>query len=277
MIIDAHQHFWQYDPTRHSWINDSMNVLKRDFLPDDLITELNQSGVDGSIAVQADQSLEETDFLLNLAEQFDFIKAVVGWIDLRSDNLEADLESYAKSKKLTGFRHVVQDEPDVNFMLGSKFQEGIKILGKLGYTYDILIFPTQLPAAIELVRKFPQQPFVVDHIAKPYIKAGAIDFWRQGIATLSEHDNVWCKVSGLVTEANWNNWQYEDLLPYLDVVFEEFNTDKVMFGSDWPVCLLGGHYRAVKHIIDQYTQDFSSDDQEKIMGLNAMRFYKISE
>lgn len=277
MTIDSHQHFWKYDPKRHSWIGEEMSVLKKDFLPEDLLIEFKLSGVEGSIAVQADQSLDETKFLLGLSEQYDFIKAVVGWVDLRNSELASNLEQLSDLKKLTGFRHVVQDEPSDNFMLGTKFQEGISQLGSYDYTYDILIFPPQLPAAIQLVKKFQTQPFVVDHIAKPYIKAGALDFWKKSIATLSEHDNVWCKISGLVTEADWDNWEYEDLVPYLDVVFEEFGTDKVMFGSDWPVCLLGGTYSSIKRIIDRYIEDFSDAEKAKVMGLNAMEFYNIPD
>ncbi len=277
MTIDSHQHFWQYDPNRHSWIGEDMSVLKRDFLPEDLLSELKLSEIEGSIAVQADQSLSETRFLLDLSVQQDFIKAVVGWVDLRSDDLGNHLDRYSDTKKLAGFRHVVQDEPDVNFMLQPDFQRGIDALAAYDFTYDILIFPPQLPAAIELVKKFPTQPFVVDHIAKPYIKAGAIDFWKKSITALSKHDNVWCKISGLVTEADWDQWKYEDMVPYLDVVFDQFGTNKVMFGSDWPVCLLGGTYSSIKQIIDRYIEGFSDSEKESIMGLNAMEFYKISE
>jgi len=276
MTIDSHQHFWQYDPHRHSWIGENMSLLKKDFLPVDLQMELNKSGVTGSIAIQADQSSEETVFLLELSRKFDFIKAVVGWVDLLSVDLKEQLDRFTASEKLAGFRHIVQDEPNDNFMLGSEFQRGIGMLAAYDFTYDILIFPTQLSAAIQLVAKFPQQPFVVDHIAKPYIKAGEIDSWKKSMAVLAGNDNVWCKLSGLVTEADWTQWEYQEFVPYLDVILEVFGPDRVMFGSDWPVCLLGGTYSDIRLIVDRYIEDLSTAEKEQIMGLNAMEFYGIT-
>ena len=274
-IIDAHQHCWKYNATRHYWISDQMSVLKKDFLAKELAEEFEKNGVTGSIAVQADQSEDETNFLLQLANENDFIKGVVGWVDLRSPSIEERLQYYSTFPKLKGFRHVVQDEPDVNFMLGAAFQNGIAALGEFGFTYDILIYPKQLEAALQLVKKFPHQAFVIDHIAKPYIKKGEVSNWQKYIKAISEHKNVFCKVSGMVTEANWTTWKYEDFVAYLDVVFESFGTERIMFGSDFPVCLLAATYGEVKGIIEKYLQKFSAAEQRQVWSENAMRFYKI--
>ena len=273
--IDAHQHFWKYNPQKHSWISDEMSVLKRDFLPADLKIEMDKNGVDACIAVQADQSENETVFLLNLATLHPFIKAIVGWIDLRSKLIEEALEKFSGETLLKGFRHVVQDEPNPDFMLGKAFQNGIAALKKHDFTYDILIYPQQLPAAVALVEKFQNQSFVIDHIAKPHIAKGSLENWETHIKTLGEFEHVYCKLSGMVTEAQWKNWQYEDFVPYLDIVFEAFGTDRLVFGSDWPVCLLSAGYSEVKTIITQYISRLSVNEQEKIMGLNASRFYQL--
>jgi len=274
-IIDAHQHFWQYDPEKHSWISDEMSVLKKDFLAKELWAEFEQNNISGSIAVQADQSEEETEFLLQLASENSFIKGVVGWVDLRSPNIEGRLEYFSSYPKLKGFRHVVQDEPDVNFMLGEAFQNGIAALQKHNFTYDILIFPTQLQAALQLVQKFPNQSFVIDHIAKPQIKSGNLSAWAKQMTSIAQYENVYCKVSGMVTEADWNKWEYQDFVPFLEVVFNAFGTDKIMFGSDFPVCLLAGSYKNVKGILYQYLQGFSEEEQLNVWSGNAQRFYKI--
>jgi len=275
MIIDSHQHFWQYDAQKHSWINDEMAVLKKDFLAEELWTEFSQNDIAGSIAVQADQSEEETNFLLDLAAKNDFIKGIVGWVDLRSPQIDERLAHYAKFPKLKGFRHVVQDEPDVNFMLGEAFQNGISALKKYNFTYDILIFPSQLKAALQLVKNFPEQSFIIDHIAKPNIKDGNISIWKKYMTAIAKHENVHCKISGMVTEADWKNWEYQDFVPYLDVVFEVFGTSRIMYGSDFPVCLLAGSYKNVKGILHQYLQGFPMAEQEKVWGKNALQFYKI--
>ncbi len=275
MIIDSHQHFWNYDPVRHEWINDEMAILKRDFLPPDLLKIYEAAGVDGCVAVQADQSEAETNFLLQLAEENAFIKGVVGWVDLRAPNLAERLLHFSEFPKLKGFRHVVQSEPDPNFMLREDFQSGIAQLHAHNYTYDILIFPNQLPAAIETVRNFPDQRFVVDHIAKPYIKAGKIKEWAAHMETIASFPNVMCKVSGMVTEADWGNWKKADFVPYLEVVSKSFSAERLMFGSDWPVCLLGGAYPSIKNILESYLQDFSEEDQAAIWAGNATHFYQL--
>jgi L-fuconolactonase len=273
MTIDSHQHFWKFDPIRDSWITDEMSVIQKDFMPQDLQPVLQANSIDGCVAVQADQSLAETNFLLELANKNDFIKAVVGWIDLQADNIDEQLEGWKSEKKLVGFRHVLQAEADLNFMLRPNFMRGISALIKHDFTYDILIFPKHLAVSEQFVKHFPDQPFVLDHIAKPYIKTGLIDDWKKDIAALAMFENVQCKVSGIITEADWQSWSYEQIKPYLDVVFEAFGTDRIMFGSDWPVCLVAGNYGEVKGIVETYTQAFSASEKAKIFGKNACRFY----
>lgn len=277
MVIDAHQHFWQYSPTRHDWISDDMAVLQKDFLPPDLQKVYEANGVEGCVAVQADQTEEETMFLLELAEQYDFIKGVVGWVDLRAGNVEERLAHFQQYKKLSGFRHIVQSEPDVDFMLRDDFQRGISLLARYGFTYDILVFPTQFDAALKLIRAFPEQKFVIDHIAKPYIKAGKIDEWASYMQRIGEHDNAWCKVSGILTEADWTNWTYEQIAPYLDVVRESFGPGRLLFGSDWPVCLLAATYAEVKDIAERFSEPFSKAEKELFFAKNTMDFYGLQQ
>jgi L-fuconolactonase len=276
MNIDSHQHFWRYDPHRDTWITHEMSVLKRDFVPADLLPELGANGIDGSIAVQADQSERETHFLLDCAAQHAEIAGVVGWVDLCAPNLPERLAYFSQFKKLRGLRHVVQAEPDDRFLLRQDFCRGIARLPEFGFTYDILIYPKQLPAACEFVAKFPEPRFVLDHLAKPNIRARDIDSWCQHICGLAAHPNVFCKLSGLITEADWRNWHADDCRPCLDVVFEAFGADRLMFGSDWPVCLLAGTYRQVKELIADYTCHLPAADREKIFGLNAATFYGLT-
>lgn len=273
--IDSHQHFWKFDPVRDSWIDDTMSAIQRDFLPNDLLTELQNNHFEGCVAVQASQSEEETNFLLDLASKNDFIKGVVGWIDLRAENVAERLRFYSNYKTLKGFRHVVQGEPD-DFMYGAAFRRGIASLKEFDYTYDILIFHRQLPVAISLVQDFPEQRFVIDHIAKPDIKSGDIESWKKGIEEIAKYENVWCKISGMVTEADWKNWKPEDLKPYLDVVFENFSPDKLMFGSDWPVLNVASDYHEVVKTLADYISKFSIEDQNKIWFENAKAFYKLN-
>lgn len=272
--IDSHQHFWKFDPVRDSWIDETMAVIQRDFLPDDLLPELQKNQFEGCVAVQASQSEEETNFLLDLASKNDFIKGVVGWVDLRAENIEQRLSFYSNYKKLKGFRHVVQGEAD-DFMNGAAFRRGISALKPFDYTYDILIFHRQLPAAISLINDFPNQDFVIDHIAKPDIKSGNIDSWKKDIIEISKYDNVWCKVSGMVTEADWKNWKPEDLKPYLDIIFESFSADKLMFGSDWPVLNVASNYTEVVKTLEDYMKHLSIEDQNKIWFENTKAFYKL--
>ena len=276
MRIDSHQHFWRYDPERDGWITEEMAVLKRDFLPEELIQRMREAGVDRTIAVQADQSEAETHFLLDLAEENSAIAGVVGWVNLLDKNIDERLECFSRHTKLRGFRHIVQAEHDDRFMMREDFLRGVAALARHNFTYDILIYARQLPGAVEFVRRFPAQKFVLDHLAKPSIKAGEIDAWANNIRALARNQNVYCKLSGLVTEANWKNWNAETLRPYLDVAFEAFGTDRLMFGSDWPVCLLAASYSQVKEVIENYTRDFSPSEKENIFGLNAARFYGLA-
>ena len=276
MKIDSHQHFWIYNPIRDSWIDDSMKILRRNFLPEDLYPIIKEQNIDGTITVQADQSEDETNFLLKLADENDWIVGVVGWIDLMGDDIERRLEHFSSLKKLKGFRHIVQAEPDNNFMLNEKFQNGISCLKHFNFTYDILVFPHQLPAAIKLSEKHPEQKFILDHIAKPFIKKNEIEPWASEIRELARNKNVFCKISGIVTEADHKNWKPEDIYPYLDVVFESFGYDRLLFGSDWPVCLLAGTYKQVINLIEEYTRNISPEEKEKIFGMNARLFYNIN-
>jgi len=272
--IDSHQHFWIFDPVRDSWIDDSMQKIQRDFLPEDLQPLLNENKFSGCVAVQASQSEEETNFLLDLASKNDFIKGVVGWVDLRAENISERLNHFSKYEKLKGFRHVVQGEAD-DFMLRNDFRNGIAALKPFNYTYDILIFHRQLPAAIDLVNRFPDQPFVIDHIAKPDIKAGEIATWEKNMKEISKYENVKCKISGMVTEADWNSWKPSDLKPYLDVVFENFSTDKLMFGSDWPVCNVASNYAELVQTLESYMTQLPVQEQNKIWFENAANFYNL--
>jgi L-fuconolactonase len=274
MHIDSHQHFWRYNPQRDGWITDEMSALKRDFLPGDLIPELQSNQIHGCVAVQVDQSEQETMFLLDLATRFNEIKGVIGWVDLCSRQLPERLEYFSQFEKLCGFRHVVQSESD-GYMLCDDFMAGIASLQKFNFSYDILIYPHQLPDAIELTGRFPKQRFVIDHIAKPLIQSRMISPWEQQIRAIATNPNVYCKLSGLITEADWKNWRDADFAPYLDVVFDAFGLDRLMFGSDWPVCLLAGTYQSVKKLIVDYIRDLSAEQLEKILGSNAASFYGL--
>jgi L-fuconolactonase len=275
MRLDSHQHFWKFDPARDAWITDEMSAIRRDFLPEHLLPELQAAQLDGCIAVQADQSETETRFLLDLASQNPLIRGVVGWVDLLAENVGESLQLYAKCKKFRGVRHIVQAEPDNRFMLRRDFQNGIASLKQFGLTYDILIYPQHLPAAIELATRFPDQLFVIDHIAKPPIRSGERLPWARHIREIATCKNVYCKVSGLITEADWKHWKEDDLKPYLDVIFEAFENYRLMFGSDWPVCLLAGTYSRVLEVLERYTSTLPDTQRAAIFGLNAARFYGI--
>jgi L-fuconolactonase len=274
--IDAHQHFWQFDPVRDAWITPDMAAIRRDFLPADLQPILQQHRLDGCVVVQSDQTPAENAFQLTNADTHDFIKGVVGWVDLQADNVAGSLDYYRQFAKLKGFRHVLQGEADRALMLRPAFQRGIGELGPRGFTYDLLILPDQLGYAAELAAAFPNQPFVVDHIAKPPIKAQEIDAWMRGIRQLAAHENVCCKVSGMVTEADWQHWEPEDFRPYLDVVFAAFGPQRVLYGSDWPVCNVAGGYARAIGILEDYLRPFSAAEQAQFWGDNAVRFYGLA-
>jgi L-fuconolactonase len=275
MKIDAHQHFWKYVPSEYGWIDDSMKALRRDFLPEDLRPELNRNGFDGSIAVQARQSLEETRWLLDLADRSPFIAGVVGWVDLQSRDLRQDLESLAAKSKLVGVRHVVQSEPDDNYLLQPEFLRGLALLREYGLAYDILIYPKHLPVAARFVGLFPDQPFVLDHLGKPPVKKGTLGPWSDGIRQLASFPNVYCKLSGLVTEADWRGWKPEDLTPFLDVAFECFGSARLMIGSDWPVCTLAANYSETMGVVREYLSKYENEVQDAVLGGNAARFWNL--
>jgi L-fuconolactonase len=274
--IDSHQHFWKFDPVRDSWIGDTMAAIQKDFMPDDLKPLLDKNDFDGCVAVQADQSEAENEFLLNLAENNDFIKGVVGWVDFRATDAGTQLERLSTRKKLKGLRHVLQGEADRALMLNPQFMNGIRALKRHDLTYDILIFPDQLGYTYQFVRNFGGTRFVIDHIAKPDIKNKNIEKWALGIRAIAKHENVWCKVSGMVTEADWHNWVLSDFEPYLDVIFEAFGTKRLMFGSDWPVCNVAGGYQQMLSIVKNYTSKLSATEQADFWGLNAIEFYKLN-
>lgn len=275
MRIDSHQHFWIYSAREYPWITDTLSRIRHDHLPPDLQRELARVQIDGCIAVQARQSLEESRWLLELADQYGVIKGVVGWVDLCNERVEEQLARLATHPKFVGVRHVVQDEADDNFMLRPDFQRGIARLKAFDLAYDILIFPKQLPAAVQLVEKFPEHSFVLDHMAKPLIKDGTLHPWEEQIRELARHANVMCKVSGMVTEARWEQWEARDFQPCLDVVFDAFGEDRLMYGSDWPVCRLSGTYEQVFNLVRDYVQPYSATAQKKIFGGNAARFYGL--
>ncbi len=275
MNIDSHQHFWKYQPARDTWITDAMSVLKRDFLPEQLTTDLDANGIDASIVIQADQSESETLFLLDLAEHNQRVAGVVGWIDLASPQIDQRLRFFSRFQKLCGFRHIAQAEPDDRFLVRRDFVRGVSLLREFGFSYDVLVYPRQLPAALELVSMFPEQRFAIDHMAKPEIKTHNDGSWSANMRAIARNPNAYCKVSGLVTEADWHSWKPEDFRFYLDAVFEAFGPERLMFGSDWPVCLLAASYRQVKQLIEDYIDGYWSKEKEKIFGSNAIRFYGL--
>lgn len=275
MRIDAHQHFWRYNPDEYAWIDDSMSLLRRNFLPADLTPELQHAGFDGSIAVQARQTIEETQWLLRLADASPSILGVIGWVDLQSSDVRSQLAGFAGNPKLLGVRHIVQSEADDRFLLHADFLRGISALEEFGLTYDILIYPRHLPIAAEFLARFPRQRFVLDHLAKPVIKTGQIQSWESGIRKLARFPNVSCKLSGLVTEADWANWNPAQMKPYLDVAFDCFSPERLMIGSDWPVCALAASYGEVMDLVITYLDGYPDDAREAVLGGNAQQFWKL--
>lgn len=274
--IDAHQHFWKYDATEFDWINDEMKIIRKDFLPKDLKPLLDENNIAGCVAVQARQTEEENNFLLKLADENDFIKGVVGWVDLMADDIEDRLAYWHLQKKIKGVRHVLQGEKNRALMLEKNFKRGIKLLNKFGFTYDILIFPDQLKYSLELVQLFPEQKFVIDHIAKPRIKTNEAEGWKNDIKKYRPYENVYCKISGMVTEAAWNNHSLQTFRPYMDIVTETFGTKRIMYGSDWPVCLVAASsYNEVYKIAADYFSSFSQQEKDDFFGNNAVQFYEL--
>jgi L-fuconolactonase len=275
MIIDSHQHFWKYNPSRHNWINDNMSVIRKDFMPSDLKTIYVENNIDGCIAIQVDQTINETNFLLNLAKENTFIKGVVGWIELRAPNINEVLNHYSNFEQIKGFRHLVQGENDNKFLLRSEFLRGISYLEKYNYVYDILIFPNQLEMALEFVKKFPNNKFVIDHIAKPNIKDNLYREWAKLMSKISNYENVFCKMSGMITEADYKLWTPDQITPYMDLVLKSFGSKRILFGSDWPVCLVAGSYKKVKELVVNFIEKLSENEKANVMGKNAINLYNI--
>lgn len=275
MRIDAHNHFWKYNPVKHSWINNEMEVLKRDFMPSHLETLLQEQDIVGCVAVQAQENTAETGALLELAKTHSIIKGVIGWLNFLKSDIQAQLEYYTTFEKLKGFRYVLQDKEDRKLMLNPVFVKNIKILNQYNFTYDILIFPDQLQYAAQLIKKCPKQRFVIDHLAKPYIKDNNILQWKKDIITLAKFENVSCKISGLLTEADWKHWTPQDITPYLDVAVEAFGTKRLMYGSDWPVCLIAASYSEVFGLVNNYFSSSTKEEQDAVFGKNAIDFYNL--
>jgi L-fuconolactonase len=273
MRIDAHQHFWRYDAAEYEWIDDSMVALRRDFLPHDLRTEMRGAGFDASVAVQARQSLEETRWLLALADEHPFIAGVVGWVDLQSDAVDAQIRS-VRHPKLVGIRHVVQAEPD-GFLARPAFRRGIALLEGHGLAYDILVYARQLRDAIHFAAAFPDQRFVLDHLGKPDVRGGAFDAWRRDLDRLAQLPHVWAKLSGLVTEADWRRWTRADLHRYVDAAFDAFGADRLMIGSDWPVCTVAGTYKQVMNVVTSALERRSDAERDAVLGGTAARFWNL--
>jgi L-fuconolactonase len=275
MRIDAHQHFWKYAPTTHGWINDEMAVIRRDFLPNDLEPILSKHNIDGTVAVQADESIHETEFLLSLSEKHAFIKAVIGWIDLRSPQIHDQLAYFKKFRKLVGFRCIMQGQPDEAYLNNEIFIKNVALLKDFDYTYDLLVYHHQLPSLLKFIEKIPENRLILDHIGKPDIKAKNYSKWKEKIFELAQHPGIYCKLSGMITEANYSTWKYDDIVPYMDAVGEAFGTERICFGSDWPVCLVAGHYDKMIGVVEKWASQLNEKDYNQLFGLNTSRFYNI--
>jgi len=273
--IDAHHHFWHYNPEEYGWINSDMKALRKNFLPADLAAQIAAVGIDGVVSVQARQTVEETRWLLELAAQHEFIKGVVGWLPLTATDIEAELERWSGYAKLKAVRHVLHDEPDDMYMLRADFNHGIEKLRQFNLVYDILIFEKHLPQTIEFVDRHPGQIFVVDHIAKPLIKDRVIAPWDKLITELAQRRNVYCKLSGVVTEADHAHWTPENIKPYLDVVLQAFGPQRLMFGTDWPVCLLATGYEKWVKTVKDFIAPLSVAQQDRMMGGTAVEAYRL--
>jgi len=274
MIIDSHVHFWKFDPVRDAWITEEMTVIRKDFLPEDFSLHLKENSIEGCIAVQADQSDEETNFLVNLAKENPFIKGVVGWIDLTSDKLEESLQKYQSEKLIKGFRHIAEGE-EIGFLLQKNVFNGIAALHQNGYTFDILLRQDQLSDAAKLSEKLPDQPFILDHCGKPDLRTNDLKDWKFNITELAKNPNIYCKISGLLTQGNWNNIDEKTIFEILDFIFSQFGIKRVVFGSDWPVMLLGGNYALWLELISKYVSQFSKEEQQLFFSGNAVEFYKL--
>jgi L-fuconolactonase len=273
--IDAHHHLWRYSAQEYAWLDEPMRDLRRDFLPKDLMREIAAAGIGGTVAVQARQTMEETRWLLLQADECDAIRGVVGWAPIAGEDFPEVMEEFEDRPKLKGLRHVIQGEKDENYILREDFNSGIRAMLGSGLVYDILIYERHLPQAIDFVDEHPQQVFVLDHMAKPMIAAGRMEPWAQRMRELGERENVWCKVSGIVTEAEWAGWNAETLRPYLDVVVDAFGVERLMAGSDWPVCLVASEYGRWFEVLRDYFAGFSETERDAVFGTTAMNVYGL--
>lgn len=275
MRIDSHQHFWLYDPVKDAWITDDMNVIQRNFLPNDISKTLKDHGIDGVVAVQADQSVRETEFLVELATAYKMIKGVVGWVDLRADDIENQLLKFSDIPVIKGFRHIVEAESAGDFLSRPEFQRGIKALTKYNYSYDLLVRPVHYASTLKCVADNPEQKFMLDHMAKPAIAAGEFEAWSAFITALSAFPNVYCKISGLVTEANWKTWSIRDFEVYIKHAIDSFGKQRICFGSDWPVSVLAATYEQILEVSEAYLDGFTDIEKNDFFGGNAARFYNL--
>ena len=275
MRIDAHQHFWKYSPIAHEWMDESMKVIRKDFSPTDLAKELHALNIDGTVAVQVDQTETETQYLLDLAAEHDLIKAVVGWIDLHSPNAIERMHYWKKDSLLKGFRCIMQGQPDEAYLTNKEFLANVKTLASVDYSYDLLVYHNQFPSLIKFVDKLPDNRMILDHIGKPDIKNKNIKDWQANIKTLAQHPGIYCKLSGMITEADYKHWTYDDLKPYLEIAAEHFGVDRICFGTDWPVCLVAGSYQQVYQVVQKFSTQLTKDQQDKLFGTNTIKFYKL--
>jgi len=275
MILDAHQHFWTYQPDTYGWISDDMKAIRRHFHPGDLEPVLKKTGVDGTVLVQVEETEEETLSMLRMAEANPFIKAVVGWVDLKAANLEETLRTLKSQDKLKGFRAIMQGSPDDRYLSHPAFQSGVRQLKNFGFTYDVLVYHDQMASTARFLEKCPDQPMILDHIAKPAIRDGEIRKWKEHMKLLASFPNLHCKLSGIITEARWDRWRFEDLSPYLEVAGEYFGTDRLCYGSDWPVCLVAGRYEQVLEIVQRFLEQVTPAERENVLSANALSFYNI--
>lgn len=273
--LDTHQHFWKYHPKKQPWISQDMATIQHDFMPEDLQPLLNKSGVSGCIAVQVDENETENDFLLSLAKENELIKGVIGWVDFLADDIYDKVAYYNDMKLMKGFRYMLQGKKQRDLILSNEFIRGVFAMNNYDLVYELLVLPDQLNYVDQFVKHFPEQLFVLNHLAKPLIKTGEIAQWTSAISSLAKHENIYCKVSGMVTEADWTNWSYNDLAPYMDVVFSSFGIDRVMFGSDWPVCNLAGDYQKTMAVPAQWVSNLSANEQEKFWSGNAIKCYQL--